>query len=199
MSTPYAGNPANFPATIPILSDGDTPAAATWAVPYEGLADRTAWLEARRTVFIDRVAYDVESGTWAVFDGTNFAGFVGGHIDVPDAKAGDIVLVDFAFTSLLGTAATIGHVRLAAVDAWTGVETPGQITGARCQFENYLVSGTPVTIPQASHISASWLVQDAGTTRIAIQGKVAGPAGAGNAVALYSAASLRVVNMRGLG
>lgn len=47
MSSNYAGNPASFPATIPVLDDGDPPEAGTWAPALEGLTDRTANLDDR--------------------------------------------------------------------------------------------------------------------------------------------------------
>jgi hypothetical protein len=43
MSTPYAGT-ATFPATIPVLADGDAADAGTWGPALEGLADRTIYL-----------------------------------------------------------------------------------------------------------------------------------------------------------
>lgn len=49
MSSTYAGNPATFPATVTIPDDGDARNAASVNVPLEGLADRTANLNARTT------------------------------------------------------------------------------------------------------------------------------------------------------
>lgn len=51
MSTPCAGNPALYPATIPLPEDAvDDDAAATYSTPLEALADRTAWIVARLAV-----------------------------------------------------------------------------------------------------------------------------------------------------
>jgi hypothetical protein len=46
MGSLYSGNPAAFPTNITIPSDGDHVAASSFDAAYEGLADRTAWLEA---------------------------------------------------------------------------------------------------------------------------------------------------------
>jgi hypothetical protein len=42
----YAGNPASFPTTIPLIDDSDPPDASHFNPGPEGLADRTAWLNA---------------------------------------------------------------------------------------------------------------------------------------------------------
>lgn len=49
MPTPYAGNPATFPASYNIPSDGDPADAASVNAAFEALGDRTAWLKARVT------------------------------------------------------------------------------------------------------------------------------------------------------
>jgi hypothetical protein len=41
---PYGGNPANYPEDIDILAGSDLPNTTNFNTPYEGLADRTAWL-----------------------------------------------------------------------------------------------------------------------------------------------------------
>ncbi|HTE64423.1 MAG TPA: hypothetical protein VK631_28975 [Solirubrobacteraceae bacterium] len=46
MPTAYAGDPDLFPTSINLVSDGDPPDAATFGVPLEALADRTAFLRA---------------------------------------------------------------------------------------------------------------------------------------------------------
>lgn len=46
MSSPYAGNPALFPATYLIPSDGDPRNAVSVNVAFEALGDRTAYLQA---------------------------------------------------------------------------------------------------------------------------------------------------------
>lgn len=51
MTTPYAGNPSNYPATIPIPTGSDPPGSSLFATPYEGLADRTAYLNAKIVPF----------------------------------------------------------------------------------------------------------------------------------------------------
>src|SRR5579872_1376533 len=47
MPTPYAGNPASYPAAINILSGSDVPNSTNFNTAYEGLADRTAFLNAQ--------------------------------------------------------------------------------------------------------------------------------------------------------
>lgn len=49
MSTPYAGNPASYPANVSLPDDGEPAAARTFAPAYQQLADRTAWLAAGLT------------------------------------------------------------------------------------------------------------------------------------------------------
>lgn len=49
MSSPYAGNPATFPATYPIPDDSDPPTAEAFNPSAEALGDRTAWLKAHIT------------------------------------------------------------------------------------------------------------------------------------------------------
>lgn len=44
---PYSGNPANYPASFPLLSDGTPPAAVQTNVPLEALGDRTEYLKVR--------------------------------------------------------------------------------------------------------------------------------------------------------
>lgn len=47
---PYAGDPTNFPATIPVLDDGDDAEAATLAPALEGLKDAVEFLKRSATV-----------------------------------------------------------------------------------------------------------------------------------------------------
>lgn len=52
----YAGNPANFPATVQLPQDGDPANASSIRPGYEGALDRTAWLKAKfLTTAITRV------------------------------------------------------------------------------------------------------------------------------------------------
>lgn len=46
MSSTYAGNSASYPANLTLPTDGDKLRATTFRPGLEGLADRTAWLEA---------------------------------------------------------------------------------------------------------------------------------------------------------
>jgi hypothetical protein len=56
MSTSYAGNPANYPANVTLIDDGDPPNETTFSTPLEQLADRTANLAARVAV-VDTFAF----------------------------------------------------------------------------------------------------------------------------------------------
>lgn len=47
---PYAGDPTNFPTTIPVLDDGDDAEAATLAPALEGLKDAVAFLKRSASV-----------------------------------------------------------------------------------------------------------------------------------------------------
>lgn len=57
----YAGNPAVFPVTIPLIDDSDPPDASHFAPTGEALADRTAYLYALSLMFINGVT----GGTYA--------------------------------------------------------------------------------------------------------------------------------------
>lgn len=57
VSTPYAGNPANSPATIPVPDDGDFPTGALFSVPLEGLKDLCAHIIAGGTTFTGSKAF----------------------------------------------------------------------------------------------------------------------------------------------
>lgn len=47
MPVPYAGNPANYPEDVEILSGSDAPSTTSINTPFENLADRTAYLYAQ--------------------------------------------------------------------------------------------------------------------------------------------------------
>lgn len=68
-STPGGGGGAvgtitnlGFGATLPIPTDSDKPSGALWGVPYQALADRTAWLMLGRGGQMAQVF--TSSGTW---------------------------------------------------------------------------------------------------------------------------------------
>jgi hypothetical protein len=44
VATPYAGNPASYPASVNLPDGGDAPSAALFKTAYEGCLDRTAFL-----------------------------------------------------------------------------------------------------------------------------------------------------------
>ena len=46
MPTPYAGNAANYPNAVDVLSGGDVPSTTAFNTPYEGTLDRTAYIVA---------------------------------------------------------------------------------------------------------------------------------------------------------
>src|SRR5580692_1549605 len=46
MPTSYAGNPANWPTSVPVPSGSDAPSSTLFASGFEGTIDRTAWLKA---------------------------------------------------------------------------------------------------------------------------------------------------------
>jgi hypothetical protein len=93
MSTTYDGDPANWPDSITIPSDGDARTASSVNAAFEGLADRTAALlryggglgaQAKNLVPKDLTdiepscgLYDPDSGLWLVFglDGVNDKGW----------------------------------------------------------------------------------------------------------------------------
>lgn len=124
---PYAGNPAVFPATVPLPDDSDPPMAATFNPAPQGLADRTAWLKSRvggyRLIGVYQFGSALQSTTTVPWSATNpvtpantyvsltgATALLGGG--VPVANATDIIEVEFstscAVGGTLGTLLTIG-------------------------------------------------------------------------------------------
>jgi hypothetical protein len=100
MSTLYAGNPGNFPTTIPIPSDSDDRDALSVAVALQGLADRTAALAKIRLVdiVVDETddASSSHNTTTTVIPGGAFANIVK-LVDLADLQIGDVIELDATF------------------------------------------------------------------------------------------------------
>lgn len=110
MSAPYAGNPALYPATIPVLDDADPRAAATWAPAIEGLADRTAHI--KRYAVDDIYLWESESTATpeVLVTATDGApGLTVGSITIPHADADDMLHISFSGV-LNGKAACAGDM-----------------------------------------------------------------------------------------
>src|SRR5580700_7007619 len=91
--TPYAGNPNNYPASIPTLSGGDLPNTTNFNAPLEGLADRTANLHANVAVPTWKPSYVLQMAgsitpNCCAFDSTTLKFLVGGVNASPAAVLG---------------------------------------------------------------------------------------------------------------
>lgn len=102
MSSTYAGNAASYPANITIPSDGDARDAASVNVALEGLADRTAHLDASRDTLEGQVA-----ALQPQFTSGNGAGTINGggtsanqkmtlHTSTVTTVVGDVVEVELS-------------------------------------------------------------------------------------------------------
>lgn len=69
MSSPYDGNPLNFPATLLIPDDLDLASAAIWAATFEGLADRTKALVRKTDTYFPSPA-NIAFGSWSTWTWT---------------------------------------------------------------------------------------------------------------------------------
>jgi hypothetical protein len=99
--TDYAGNPDNFPANVRLVDDGTDRNATTLAAEGEDLADRTAWLKQRVSAMLADGHFSFADGTLSGDDPTIFetitsSSFVKsstGHLELPECKAGDLLLI----------------------------------------------------------------------------------------------------------
>src|SRR5262245_33734644 len=97
MSTTYAGDPTNYPTSITVPSDGDDPDAASVNAALEGLADRTAALNAKVSAYSHNFDNDVGTifSTSSVSPTWESAESSGVYVDIPDCKIGDVLFVAF--------------------------------------------------------------------------------------------------------
>ena len=126
MTTNYAGNPAVYPASIPLQDDGDPLDASHWNPSQEALADRTANLDGRTTFATARLgAYRLIDYSQTDFPDSSEAGTVlvswsgGSFGTTPQDKqtagvltlVGDIVESFIYLSSVITTAAATSSVR----------------------------------------------------------------------------------------
>lgn len=193
MSTTYDGDATNYPTSLTLPSGGDARNAASVNTPLEGLADRTAWLHAHAIRKVQRSTYENPGGTWHRFDGTSYAIFSGGAVDVTNAKVGDILLIDFHATVRVNNDAD-GSLRVGVIDGY-GSGSPDEVynTGGVARFYGFTPAGG--TVYQHVHITNSYEVGIDGTTRVAVYGKATGTEAW---IDLVEAGVLRVIHLGSL-
>lgn len=112
MSTTYAGDETNFPASITIPSDGDTKPAASVNVALEGLADRTAYLLDRDPA----VAFHADPGLAFASTSATLVDVTGLTTTIGDCKVGDKLLMTLVAGCSIGTAGFEGTLALTVND-----------------------------------------------------------------------------------
>lgn len=129
MSTPYAGNPANYPTSIQQPSDGEWRSASATNVPDAALADRTAFLKAKSDAFsvaIDKARYL----NWPSGVNTPLVGRLSSFQPIPaayDAKNGKLILAGYVTGGgsdpsmvLVSDGGAMGAPSINLLSAWTG-------------------------------------------------------------------------------
>ena len=148
MSTPYAGDPTNFPTTIPVPSDDDDRDANSVSTALEGLADRTATLAKLRLVcIVVGKSDDAASGHAATTTYTPTGSFVDvvKLVDLTGLAEGDIVEINAVFwvhtSANGGVYLRLGHsTTFLAVDCDIPEQTTDEWTGGvRVQMHAYFV------------------------------------------------------------
>jgi hypothetical protein len=182
------GNVNNFPAQITLPDDGTDLKAADVNVALEALADRTAYLKTHTVLGVYTFIFDEEDVIYQkIFSGTNYASPTAPDltVNVPNAQAGDLILVDANFGLLLLDGGA-GSVRLVAIDNALGGGSAAPILGGRF-VHNVDGSRLPCTLV------GTWVVVASGTTRIQVQGKVLS---APTKVIVERIVSIRVTHVR---
>ena len=148
MSTPYAGDPTNFPTTIPIPSDSDDRDALSVSTALEGLADRTAALAALQLVDVVVAKSDDAASAHAAtstYTPTGSFANVAKLLDLTALKVGDVVEIACAFwvhtSANGGVYIRLGHsTTLLAVDCDIPEQTVDEWTsGVRVAIHAYYV------------------------------------------------------------
>jgi hypothetical protein len=177
MSTTYAGDENNYPASITIPSDGDLKPAATVNVALEGLADRTAAITknlatAGRVFQWEFVVTGDTPSTYNAFSTTSYdKPASGGFVDVTDVEVGDVIMIDAQFLCELAGGAN-GLIRLYVIeDEGGGGETETPLNDAKA----WLLASTAGFFPTSFHTSYTCAV--AGTLRVGVEGKLASGSG----------------------
>lgn len=193
MSSSYAGNPAAFATTITIPDDGDPKNAASVNIPFEVLADRTAYLfnsglyKSYYTALASNFTH-----TWAFGDPNATVDVTGLTVSVLNTVPGDILCID-QDVAWFGTDATSTcYLPVVVVDGATtktfgGDARPVALTGATKDKHTSaiytVVTGGTVVVKGGAFVSN-------GT--ITVQGTVATLSGVGTT----ANSSIRVMHTR---
>jgi hypothetical protein len=140
MSHLYDGDPTNFPTSLTLPDDGDQRDAASVNVPFEGLADRTAFLYSNKGFDQSANSGGDDPDAWADWDTTASATYseLGGgtfRIDGDTFAAGNHLKIMVTLTAYMspGTPAHAGILRITAGPTG-GSYTP--ILGSRARLPN---------------------------------------------------------------
>ena len=170
MPSPYAGDPNNYPSNISRVLDGEPRNAVSVNTPYEELADRTAWLAARRATAGDSYwTTDSSSGdTPDVHESFTTNAYAKGFtswVEFPGAAIGDVILVDLA-TMAKCSGSNDGLLRVYKIeDRGGGSETETALNYAKAWIE----AGGAYKFP---HFHIPIRVAVAGNLRVGIEGKI---------------------------
>lgn len=179
MSTTYAGNPANYPASITEPSDGDNKSAASVNVGLEGLADRTAYLSAHKAdpaLYQQKVfanSSDTESTQFSITLGTYEKPSPSNpYIEFTGCAAGDVINV-WSHWHVLRSASSAGVAvfRLYIIEDVDGTPAESALSFAKSWL------WVPDAAPQTSErlafpLNGRVVLQLGGKVRIGLEGRV---------------------------
>ncbi len=167
MPTNYPGVGATFPATVPIIADGEALSEKNLASGLRKLADQNAYL---KRIWPAAYTYGTDSGAPFWLYG-NSAGVertisAGGKVDVPNCAVGDKIVVSCCLTyTRSGNLSDAFDAWLDAIDDATGTPTSAaHLTGSHWSASNGVPSVTLGFAPLS--LSGVWTVTKAGTTRL---------------------------------
>jgi hypothetical protein len=169
MSTPYAGNPATFPANVNVVDDGDDVNATFDDQAGIDNADRTAYLKRvlpRMYSYAADPGYTVLYKSFTVSNDPSTTESVGGYVDITGCVVGDRIQVQCAFNYRQTVDNTQKfQVYLYAIDDQAGTPTPLQIPGSyNASLDGTSVDHLDYIYPMS--LQGVHTVAVAGTTRL---------------------------------
>lgn len=165
-----------FTATVPKPAVGTPVEAGDVEAVAQALANRTTYLNDRRLQRLWQAGDDsVPGGVWGDVTYAGGLGGADGYVDVEDCEVGDILVAALDTSVTMNGGSNLGGaVRLVGIDDVAGVPNPaGQLLGS----EKFVGPNGASPLPDSFYIpltiaAVAWTVAKAGTTRIAVQGKV---------------------------
>ena len=175
----YAGADT-FHTTVTVLDDSDDPSAANFALPVEGLADRTVWLKSRGAYsdYAEATSSAIAGGGSDVVGPVDSAGnwqdFASGSgvtpsVLVADCEVGDRIEVYFRGDLVSEGASNVGSFRLAyQINA-------GSTVGIDATEVVSVWDYATIAFPMPVAVSTVIAVASAGSYTIKMQGKNSDP------------------------